>query len=885
MRALAGPPVVSVRSPVAFLAAADFQDMDVRERRGNAAFTTMLTETLPFRYAEQHRVLTNAELWQVYKVVPDVRACVEGITRKISTWDWGVFPTIDPSDERYERALEIAEQVRAFLAGPNNDKETWQELLSKILRDLLVFDALAIEHVADSKGKLTELVALRGCDVSPVYDSKQRLQGYKQENATGAIVGFEPDQLTYMNLHPNTTAPGGAPLIEALVMEVITLMRQSQHLMKAFDADEVPPGILLLSGLAGKAAERAVASLRQMKGADHKLRVLTTNNPGGIGANWVELRHTPKELELKDLVREIRRLVWRVFGVKPASMGDTEATPRATAQVQVDAEESDLILPFLELFEQKLNMQIVPLIVGEEALAGLVAFEFDLAVKLSPQQEKDQGLRDNADMDRGAMTVNERRAARGLPPVEFGDTPLVKTGAGYSTLQDVVEGNVPAPAAPGFGPPTDEEPTDEDEETGDGEGGGVTDPDAADPAEGKDDEEEDEDAKDEKGKKKDAKKKKSRTPLPGRGRTPGARAPASGRPLPTQSVRTRSGKVLPFLPRAARHFPPPSTATTARFASLPLQHGAVSEPEVSFRGVRSSDLPSDWQPEGKFKGYRTLDLGALGDAIVAYQREVSPLYRRARMDCVAAVRSALGDGKISNEELPRVLSKVRDELDTLKAKWSMSTEPLYRRAARIGRDAAVDFTASSEVAKDWETRGSAYHTQAMAYLTADRGLLSDLRGQITEAVVAVVRSRGRVLNIREDDPTAVVDGVDVPLLLGAVRQIFDSNEHRVSNWSGRLVDLANDVLGRGMQEGNGQTTGGKTADWYYEWVSVGDEAMCPTCRREGAKDFRPISAMQIQPGGNTECRAKCRCVLVFWLKSEIDAGKATRLSNYDAAAA
>jgi len=34
------------------------------------------------------------------------------------------------------------------------------------------------------------------------------------------------------------------------------------HLMLAYDADEVPPGILLISGLAGKAADRAKASIQ-----------------------------------------------------------------------------------------------------------------------------------------------------------------------------------------------------------------------------------------------------------------------------------------------------------------------------------------------------------------------------------------------------------------------------------------------------------------------------------------------------------------------------------------------------------------------------------------------------------------------------------------------
>lgn len=858
MRVLAGPPVVPVRRAPTLYAASGFSDVQTRDRQGLAAFTNVIEGALPFRYVEQGRLLTNSELWQAYRVCSEVRASVDGIVRVVSTWDWGVYPTIDPSDQRYERALEIAEGVRRFLAGPNKDTETWQEWVSKLTRDVLIFDALASENVTDSKGKLAELVALRGGDVIPVYDQKQRLQGYQQSNPIGQVVNFEPDQLLYMNLHPNTTSPGGVPLIESIINEIITLMRQSKHLMLAFDSDEIPPGILLLAGLAGKAAERAVASLRQMKGQDHKLRVLTTNNPQGISANWVELRHKPKELDMKDLVHQVRRVVWRVFGVKPVTMGDTESTPRATAEVQVDAQDSGLIRPFLELFEQKLNMRVVPLIVGDPALASLVAFEFDLGQKLSPKQQLEAAQRDASDMDRGALTVNERRAERGLPPVEHGDVPLVKTGGGYATLQDVVEGKAMAapPPPPGKGP--EDEKGEEEEGVTEPEANGPDEDDAA-PAEADPDEE------------------KSKLIRVGQ---------VIGRARVGGSVVAARGRVLPYMPRA-RRTPPPSAGSMERWSRLPLLHGAACEPDADARGVRAADLPSDWQPEGKFKGKRTLDLGALGDAIVAYQREVGPLYRQARIDTVAAIRSFLGDGKISNDELPRAMAKVRDILDGLAVQWELTTEPLYRRAGKIGRDAAVKFT-THQVVEDWETRSLTYHQQAMRYLTGDRGLIYDLRSQINELLLAVVRAKLGVDSRADIDPTAVVDGVDVPMLLGAVRQIFDRNEHRTSNWGGKLVELSNTLLSIGMQEGSGKATSSdgttKAVNWYYEWVSVGDDAMCPTCENEGKQDFRPVSTMRVQPGGETECRAKCRCVLVFWREDEVKSGKATRLSNYDAAA-
>lgn len=845
-RVMAGPPVVHLGRPTTYRAGGF---MEVRERRGEAAFGSYMDAALPWRYAEQNRILSNQELWSVYRLVPDVRSSIDGIVRQVSTWNWDVLPTVDPSDERYELALEVCEAARAFLQKPNTDSETWQDWFGKLVTDLCVFDALCFEHVTTGKGKLAELVALRGGDVSPVVDHKQRLLGYRQQNAVGSSVTFLPEQLTYMNMHPNTTAPGGVPLIETLINEIIALMRQAQHLMKAFDADEIPPGLLYLSGIAGRAAERAVESMRQMKGQDHKLRVLTSANPGEINAKWIEFRHTPKDLALKELVHEVRRVVWRVFGRKPSSQGDTEATPRATAEVQDDAEDSDLIIPILEKVEARMNM-VIPLVVGDPELAALVAFEFDRKKKLTPDEELAEGERDQGDFDRACLTVNERREARGLAPVEHGDVPLIKTGTGYRPLGDVVEGKPDpnAPKPPGFGGGAGADATTED---------GVTDPKAGTP-EGADDVKADDDADE----------------ADDEGEVEKGRAWGDAKKRATLVAVYAQGRRA----RAERHILPAVRAV--RFGLLNTHRGCACEPEVSYRGVRSaSDLPSDWQPEGRFKGYRTLGLSALGDAIIAYQREVAPLYRQARIEIVAATQAVLGDGRLDSSELAQVATATTNALEGLEKKWAAGTESFYRRAARLGRDAAVDFTGLAHVAEDWRTRAEAYHRQAMGYLTGDGGLLSDIRHQAMALLTGAVRAREDVTHRAIAEGRAAEVEIDVGKLLGALRQIFDSNEHRISNWSGRLVELSNQTLVTGMQQGDGATSEGRAVEWYFEWCDVGDSVTCPTCVREGDAGFRPVAQMRRQPGGDTECRSRCRCVLVFWRKDEVDSGAAVSLAN------
>jgi hypothetical protein len=380
---------------------------------------------MPYRYAEQARQLSNDELWQVYSLVPDVRAAIDATVLRVSTWDWDITPQVAPEDPDYEALMEEANRCKNFLMLPNTDRETYQEWTSKLMRDLLVFDALAVEHVMDNLGQLAELVAIRGGDVTPIQDMHQRLIFYKQINRVRQQIDFEPEQMTYLNLFPNTTAPGGKPLIETLITEIITLLQQSKTVMRTYDADEIPPGILVLAGIAGKAADKAVASLQNMRGHDEKLRVLTFDNATATGANWVELKRTFKDMELKDVVKEVRRTVWRIFHVKPVTMGDSEATPRATGEVQLVAEEEGLIIPFLELWEQKINAQIMPLLLGDPELASKIRFCFDFKKKKTADEEEKEARADGEDLDRGVISINERRKRRGMLPIEGGDEPYL----------------------------------------------------------------------------------------------------------------------------------------------------------------------------------------------------------------------------------------------------------------------------------------------------------------------------------------------------------------------------------------------------------------------------------------------------------------------------
>ncbi len=442
--------------------------MEERDRVGKQAASALFgaSGVSADQYSKYGRVLNSEQLWLCYQRVPDVRACVDAIVRRVATWDWVIQPTISPKDPDYMRLMDEASKADSFLRAPNTDGETWQEVWTKAITDLLVFDAGVLENVFGgewddegvfhAEGSLQEIVALRGCTIYPIADAYGKIEGYKQsytgidannlffskESATedGEIKQgrFSPKQIVYMRLFPNTQSPLGTPIIESIVNEVITMLRQSEHTMLAMDANEIPPGILVLTGIAGKAAQAAMADLQNMRGKDHKIRVITTPDPKGSGANWVELRHKAKDVDFVNVVQNVRQTIWRVFGVMPVEMGMTSDMPRSVGQVQLDVSTSHLINPILELIEAKINARMLPLVIENKDSVGKLKFLFDREAKLSPEEQREKALSLNTLIGQGVMTRNEARQELGLTPVEHGDVMTITTGQGTFSLEQIV---------------------------------------------------------------------------------------------------------------------------------------------------------------------------------------------------------------------------------------------------------------------------------------------------------------------------------------------------------------------------------------------------------------------------------------------------------------
>lgn len=434
--------------------------ISVRKRKG-LHFETEYVSSSGAVSGNQYRrgdaILTDAEMWQAYRRCVDVRASIDSIVRRVATFNWMVVPKISPQDKRYDGLLGHCEDITYFLNHPNKNGDTWQEIMTAVLTDCLVFDAGVLELVYDSKRNLKELVPLRGSTVYPIITEHGKLKEYIQNvysegdyygvSQASANVGtnapkFKPNQILFLSCFKNTSSPAGNPIIETLVNEIIAMLRAAEHAMLTLDADEIPPGILVLAGIAGRAAEQAKADLEVLKGQDHKIRVMTTPDPTGMGAQWLELKRTPKDLSMREIIDDIRRAIYRAFGVMPVEMGMTSGMPKSTATVQMDVASSHLVTPILELLQARINSQILPALIKNKEILKLIEFKFDRDARLTATEQKALADTHSLYITHGILTRNEVRESLGLRPVEGGDIATIESPIGPVNLKNLENNDV-----------------------------------------------------------------------------------------------------------------------------------------------------------------------------------------------------------------------------------------------------------------------------------------------------------------------------------------------------------------------------------------------------------------------------------------------------------
>lgn len=330
-------------------------------------------------------------------------------------------------DENGERvdALQFEEQrkkIISFFDKPNLNKESFGNLLRKLVEDILELDAGVWIKVFNKGGEFQQLFSydggtfLKNPDIhgylgnraefvmpSQQFLDQDNLMSKNNENSmvneqvvkmydqifksqaayfqygwtAGSMpVPFGNREVVYMMRNPRSDNIYGTAPLEVLSEIVLTLVYGSTYNLDFYVNNNMPDGIIQLLG----ANEQQIRSFRSRFEAEFKdtdafnnyRRKFHTYPITSKEAKFTQFQLSSEQMQILEQQKWFVKIVWACFGINASELGFTEDSNKATEVVQSDIGKKKLIGPMLKLIEYHINNDIMP-----EFEAPMFEFKFD----------------------------------------------------------------------------------------------------------------------------------------------------------------------------------------------------------------------------------------------------------------------------------------------------------------------------------------------------------------------------------------------------------------------------------------------------------------------------------------------------------------------------
>jgi hypothetical protein len=159
----------------------------------------------------------------------------------------------------------------------------------------------------------------------------------------------------------------------------------------------------------------------RFKGARNSHKMAVVNKK----INWVRMALTNQDMQFQEYGIELRDKIFSVFGMQSIIMGvaSTGSAQIREKQEAIDCYKSGALKPVLDIEAEAYTREIVNDGFGYEDIK--ISFE-----ELDKLDLESQSRIDKQDLDSAVVTINEVRASRQLPPVKWGDTPVIVVPGG-----------------------------------------------------------------------------------------------------------------------------------------------------------------------------------------------------------------------------------------------------------------------------------------------------------------------------------------------------------------------------------------------------------------------------------------------------------------------
>jgi len=357
-----------------------------------------------------------------------------------------------------EAAKAHIEHVKSFYDNPNTNKESFEDIRRKYLRDILEVDSGVLNKVFNQAEEMVEMVARDGgmftknpdmygmmtekddlildSEIMPdnkirsateistpgfisAKDARERAAYFQYGWIAGARpVPFGKREIVWFERNPRTDSIYGRSPVQILAETIQTLIYAIEHNLEYFSDNQIPRGIIGLEGSSTdevksfkdqwKENQRVKDSAGNFRKKFHHIPV-TNKTPV-----FTRLELSNSELELLEGQKWWAKIVWSCFGVTATELGFTEdAKGMANQIVQSNVFKKRAINPILRMEEYKHNREIISEFEYDDIEFKFLMFDVD--------EETKKATFYKLELDAGYKSINEIRLEEGLDEVEWGD--------------------------------------------------------------------------------------------------------------------------------------------------------------------------------------------------------------------------------------------------------------------------------------------------------------------------------------------------------------------------------------------------------------------------------------------------------------------------------
>ncbi|MFH1515691.1 MAG: phage portal protein [bacterium] len=254
-------------------------------------------------------------------------------------------------------AKKTLDRAWMILTDPNEEKESIRGLIRRLMEDLLILDAGALE-IRNAYDGLPRYVGWIPADeirmAQPSKPGTVPSPAYYRIQMNQVVTEFEQDELIYFVRDKQPSGYGLSP-VEVLKSACEAIIKGQTYNREYFDRGTMIDGILNLPEL----HEDELRSFRQywnamIQGKRHVFAMTNARN-----ANWLPLRQSNKDMEFHQHLIWLSRLVCMIYGISPQEIGITYDINRATAEVMDRNTIRRCIRPWLVLIKERLEEEIL----------------------------------------------------------------------------------------------------------------------------------------------------------------------------------------------------------------------------------------------------------------------------------------------------------------------------------------------------------------------------------------------------------------------------------------------------------------------------------------------------------------------------------------------